>query len=492
MFNGTNVPCFGKMDGSISSTVTGGTAPYQYQWSNGNTTASITGVAAGYYGLTVKDATGQSIKVEMTLTEPEPLKVFVDPYVYPNGKNISCFECFNGTVDVQVEKGTPPYAYTWQDANITTQDRTGLGAKSYEVTVIDANGCVEKAAIALEQPESNDWKMGGNTGTDPATQYIGPSDNKAVVFKANDQESVVLKPNGDISLMGSLVGEGVLVRGADGKIRLAGEQNLPTLPVGTPCRTLDFFPYWETIGNTFSEVCPEVEPLLGKLGAMPLKIVTNGIERMRITTSGSVAIGSTSAPETKLHVQGDLLVRGADGDIITSSNSTTGPVLWARNSNGAIGLSLDPGGVGHIVKHWDAASILMTFKNDQVEVPSRIVIGDVQPRDGYRLFVQEGILTERVKVAIRTEDDWEDKVFRSNYGLMPLNELQRYVQKEHHLPGIPSAKEMVSNGLDVAQMDALLLKKVEELTLHIIAMDERIMAIEKENVSLRVGSTRKR
>ncbi|MBL7952527.1 MAG: SprB repeat-containing protein, partial [Flavobacteriales bacterium] len=136
-------------------------------------TPNIGQLAAGYYALNVKDATGEERQVEITLTEPEPLKVFADPLVYPNGKNISCFDCFNGSIDVQVEKGTPPYSYFWQDANITTQDRTSLGAKSYEVTVTDANGCVERVAIALEQPESSDWKMGGNAGTDPETQYMG-------------------------------------------------------------------------------------------------------------------------------------------------------------------------------------------------------------------------------------------------------------------------------------------------------------------------------
>ena len=114
---------------------------------------------------------GGEAKADITLTEPEALKVFADPLVYPNGKNISCFECYNGSIDLQVSKGTPPYSYVWQDAAITTQDRSGLGAKSYEVMVTDANGCVEKAAIALEQPESNDWKMGGNAGTNPTHSF---------------------------------------------------------------------------------------------------------------------------------------------------------------------------------------------------------------------------------------------------------------------------------------------------------------------------------
>lgn len=70
---------------------------------------------------------------------------------------------------------------------------------------------------------------------------------------------------------------------------------------------------------------------------------------------------------------------------------------------------------------------------------------------------QDGSLTERVKVAVRSEADWEDRVFAPGYHLMPLPELKRFLERERHLPDVPSAAEMVSNGLDVAKSDAMLL-----------------------------------
>jgi hypothetical protein len=293
MHNGSSIPCFGKKVGTISSSVSGGAAPYTYKWSNGETTSNITGIAAGFYSVDVKDANGTVEKAVITLTEPEPLCVFADPFVYPNGKNISCFECFNGSIDLQVEKGTPPYSYLWQDGGVTTQDRTGLGAKSYEVTVTDANGCVEKAAIALEQPESNDWKMGGNAGTNPATQYIGTSDNKDVVFKANGQESLRLLPNGDIKLTGSMAQGGVLFRREDGRIAPGDLQDWSeTLnPADPGCVLLRGYPYWRSDGNTFENVCPEVDIKLGTLTPQPLRIVTNDQTRVFVSTDGNVGIG---------------------------------------------------------------------------------------------------------------------------------------------------------------------------------------------------------
>lgn len=99
---------------------------------------------------------------------------------------------------------------------------------------------------------------------------------------------------------------------------------------------------------------------------------------------------------------------------------------------------------------------------------------DLPTPNGYRLFVEEGILTEKVKVAVKTTSNWADFVFNEDYKLMPLNEVESFLLKNKHLPNVPSAIEMVENGLDVAQMDAKLLEKVEELTLYIIAQNKQI------------------
>lgn len=509
MYNGTNVPCFGEKEGSITSAVSGGVPPYSYQWTTGATTPNISALAAGYYSLTVKDATGEEKKADITLTEPEPLTVFADPLVYPNGKNISCFECFNGSIDLQVQKGTPPYSYVWQDASITTQDRTGLGAKSYEVTVTDANGCVEKAAIALEQPESNDWKRGGNTGTDPAIDHIGTNDAKDVVFKANGQESVRLKANGSISLLGNLTQTGPITRTSSGELRIGDPDDWPTAPEA-PCTYLRERRYWRTQGNDFTGLCPDELPMLGTLNAHPLKFITSGSERMRIAPNGSVVIGSTTVPGTKLHVQGDVsIANGTNGDLITSSSAETGPVLWARNNVAAWGLSIDPSGKGHILGDWNSPQPTMTFTYDGVEIPTRlvlgtmptdelhrlfvqqgirtesiqadqIIIGDVPTPSGYKLYVKHGILTEKVKIAIATESQWMDHVFGADYDLPSLEEVQRFICMHGHLQGVPSATEVVEQGLDVAAIEAVLLGKVEELTLYVIQLHERIKELEKK------------
>lgn len=98
----------------------------------------------------------------------------------------------------------------------------------------------------------------------------------------------------------------------------------------------------------------------------------------------------------------------------------------------------------------------------------------------YSLFVQHGILAEKVKVALSNTADWADYVFADDYELMDLEEVEEFVEENNHLPGVPSAEEMVEGGLDVAKMDAKLLEKIEELTLYVIDLQKQIEALKAE------------
>jgi hypothetical protein len=99
---------------------------------------------------------------------------------------------------------------------------------------------------------------------------------------------------------------------------------------------------------------------------------------------------------------------------------------------------------------------------------------------GYNLYVANGILTEKVKVAVKTSADWADYVFDKNYRLMPLDQVAGFIKQHKHLPGIASATEMVKEGNDLAQTDAKLLAKIEELTLYVIALNQKIETQQKE------------
>jgi len=115
----------------------------------------------------------------------------------------------------------------------------------------------------------------------------------------------------------------------------------------------------------------------------------------------------------------------------------------------------------------------------------KIVIGSVTTNSNYKLFVETGILTEKVKVAVKNTSNWSDYVFNKDYKLLSLGEVESYIQKNKHLPGVPSAEEVVKDGIDMATMDAKLLEKIEELTLYMIELKKENESIRQENALIK-------
>lgn len=107
------------------------------------------------------------------------------------------------------------------------------------------------------------------------------------------------------------------------------------------------------------------------------------------------------------------------------------------------------------------------------------------PTNTYRLIVEGGIITEKIKVAVKGSADWADYVFEPSYKLMSLDKVESFVKENKHLPNVPSADEMAKNGLDVSQTSAKLMEKIEELTLYMIEMNKEIKALKLENETLK-------
>ncbi|MFA4853265.1 MAG: hypothetical protein WC599_12175, partial [Bacteroidales bacterium] len=100
-------------------------------------------------------------------------------------------------------------------------------------------------------------------------------------------------------------------------------------------------------------------------------------------------------------------------------------------------------------------------------------IGTDDIPSGYKLaIVGKTIASDEIIIKLQTE--WYDFVFGKDYKLIGLNELEKYVNKNNHLPGIPSASEIKTNGVPLAEMSSLLLKKVEELTLYLIEQNKKL------------------
>ena len=142
----SNVSCNAGSDGGATASGSGGTGAFTYAWSNSASTASITGVVAGTYSVTVADANGCTDSTSVTITEPTVLvaSAVVDANVSCNGGN-------DGEATASASGGTTGYSYAWSNS-ATTANITGLIAGTYTVTATDANGCTDTASVTITEP----------------------------------------------------------------------------------------------------------------------------------------------------------------------------------------------------------------------------------------------------------------------------------------------------------------------------------------------------
>jgi hypothetical protein len=142
-YNGADISCNGGTDGEALATASGGTAPYTYLWSDGQTTATATNLTAGTYTVTVIDNSScSSTAASVTVTEPTAL------VVSQTITDVTTLGGSDGAIDLTVSGGTAPYAYIWSNG-ATTEDISGLTAGTYTCTVSDANGCSEAVSATV-------------------------------------------------------------------------------------------------------------------------------------------------------------------------------------------------------------------------------------------------------------------------------------------------------------------------------------------------------
>ncbi len=223
----------------------------------------------------------------------------------------------------------------------------------------------------------------------------------------------------------------------------------------------------------------------------PLLFQTNGTERVRIlSTSGFMSIGNIT-PTEMLHVNGNAKVVGSitGGTNIVLDNAT--PILYTgtgaselnrflRISNSS-GTSTPSGIKAGGVLVSDDYNYASPAKNDLI-IKGKVGIGTAfngTNANGYILAVNGKIGTKDVQIEA-TANPWPDYVFTSGHKLPSLFELEMYILANKHLPEVPTAKEVNENGYSVSELDAILLKKVEELTLYLIEQQKQINALRAE------------
>lgn len=143
-------------DGIAKVTANGGTAPYTYAWSTGSTEEQASGLPPATHQVTVTDARGCTAEATVAISENIlPLEVELS-----ETQPISCSSASDGAVEAAINGGKPPYTISWSDESTAGENRTGLGAGTYEVTVTDEAGNEKTAAVSLAAPEPLTVELG--------------------------------------------------------------------------------------------------------------------------------------------------------------------------------------------------------------------------------------------------------------------------------------------------------------------------------------------
>ncbi|UGU18123.1 hypothetical protein LS482_09610 [Sinomicrobium kalidii] len=215
---------------------------------------------------------------------------------------------------------------------------------------------------------------------------------------------------------------------------------------------------------------------------------SGALERMTILNNGNIGIG-VSNPVEKLDVDGSLRLGGAPGTIIN-------PQLNVSDLNPGVtagGVSIKGRKWGHFVidiygnDTRDAFAVRTDSNRDGVldNIPflvnnaGRVGIGTITP--DAKLAVNGVVHSKEVKVDL---NGWSDFVFKEDYNLPTLEEVEQHIKEKGHLKDIPNTKEVKENGIHLGEMDAKLLQKIEELTLYTIQQQKQIEAVLEQNRKL--------
>lgn len=363
--------------------------------------------------------------------------------------------------------------------SITTSNfNTALGqfGVMYNLTSGDGNTAIGAATMGTITTGSNNTALGYNA----LSLVNGGSNNLGLGAGANVQTA---SASYQLSIQN-------VIYGSNMSTAAAGNIGIGLTPAATASGT------WSKLQIGGSAAMPSL-----RLSNVPTASVLSGRSYLFVDADGIVTQAQIPAGGTTTHtltnpantitstVNGVAATAPAVNTVVNTYNNTNNTLTTTVNGVASTAVTLGTGniniynsngvitaGVGTRIVDMNNNNLWFNTVNSSTN--GRIYIGNATSfptsTGNYRLYVEGGVLTEKVKVALRSSANWADYVFDKDYKLMPLKNVEAFIKTNKHLPGIIAANDLAKEGLDLGEMQAKQMEKIEELTLYIIEQNKNL------------------
>ncbi len=379
--------------------------------------------------------------------------------------------------------------------------------------VLTSAGAGNAPAWTTPSGSSSGWSLTGNSGTNPSINFIGTTDAKDLAFRINNTERLRLSqsgrlitnsPNTSVFIGNNAgndtytgydnvaVGAYTLISGTSGYDNTAvGSNALRYTSTGrdnTGIGTKALMNSQGSISNvnvgSHSGFYTSTGNYNSALGTLSMHYTTSGSENtvvgyfaMRTNTTGSYNTALESGADVGANNLTNATAIGYRAYVTTNNSLVLGSIAGVNGASASTNV-----GIGTTSPNSNARLDV----NGNIFSSGKIAIGttDMAKIADYSLVVNGEAICNKLRVKLYT--NWPDFVLEEKYNLLPIAQLEEYINANKHLPDIPAAAQVAKEGIDVGGNQALLLQKIEELTLYIIEQNKKIELLQKDNTTIKM------